>query len=76
MSKCPFYQVHMHRRSHPSASAGQTRQHEPFPWCSHEHSPVSVRIATETAGEHKLKCGGDFAKCQVLERWRPRQEDF
>ena len=49
----------------------ETPKFDPFPWCSHEHSPVSMRIATGSVGEHKLKCGGDLAKCQVLEQWRP-----
>jgi hypothetical protein len=34
-----------------------------------------MRIATETVGEHKLKCGGDLAKCQVPQEWRPSLDD-
>jgi len=66
----------MHRDSRMSGSESQMKQYQPFPWCSHEHSPVSMQIATETAGDHSLKCGGDLAHCQVQEQWRPKREEL
>jgi hypothetical protein len=76
MAKCPFYQVHMHRPSGVAGSQLKPDRLDPFPWCSHAHSTVPLRVATEArTGEHKLNCGGDLARCQVAAQWRPTSED-
>src|SRR5690349_24295885 len=74
MIKCPFYQVHMHQ---PSGTARREQElaivpHEPFPWCSHAHSVVSMLDATQSeGGQHKLRCGGDVERCQLAPEWQP-----
>ena len=68
MAKCPFYQIHMHRPAGEPQSAL-----EPVPWCSHTHSPVPIRAATDAAGgAPKLQCGGDLERCAIPLDLRPR----
>jgi hypothetical protein len=66
MSKCPFYQIHMH----PSSGKADA-PHNPHAWCSHAHSAVSVQAAIQTTSGQALKCEGDVAKCILPPEWRP-----
>jgi hypothetical protein len=38
-----------------------------IPWCSHpKHSPADLALVTKVvAGGSILRCGGDFARCQI-----------
>jgi len=68
MTHCRFYQIHWYRRlsGKPDSPLVQA------PWCSHPHSPVSVRAATENASlSRKLKCAGDLEKCPIPFEQRP-----
>jgi len=66
MGLCPYF--HKERRTFPSHEvlshhqASNIQIHR-ITWCTHKHSPVPS--AREMGGANKLKCGGDFERCQV-----------
>ena len=71
MSKCQWYKVHVkHIKSRENLPDHQVHnvQIDNRPWCSHKHSPVSLRVAISVMrGSGLLKCEGDMGKCPLSE---------
>jgi hypothetical protein len=73
MPSCPFYKVHQHRQEIRTISGLEDVITARMPYCTHDHSPVPFRIATQTIGGHELlKCEGDLGRCQVAAEFRPK----
>lgn len=68
MSRCPFYQVHIHQTAGDELDAPVKL----IAWCSYSRTPISFTLAAQTVGNvGKLRCDGDTARCEVPLEHRP-----